>query len=140
MVRIRRFGVVRTATALAVLYALASVIFFAIFAVFAVFLLRVDSSQTGFPGALGLGAGVVGILIGGLVASALYGVLGWIFTAIFCLLYNWAASFTGGVQFELRAVSAPQPAPTWTAPAAPPPAAPPSDPSPPPPASPPTDG
>ena len=34
MIRIRRFGVVRTATALAVLYTVAALIFFGIFAVF----------------------------------------------------------------------------------------------------------
>ena len=50
-----------------------------------------------------MGAGVVGILIGGLIASAIYGLFGWIFTAIFCALYNWVAGFTGGVEFELKA-------------------------------------
>ena len=34
MIRIRRFGIVRTATALAVLYTVAALIFFGIFAVF----------------------------------------------------------------------------------------------------------
>ena len=56
-----------------------------------------------------MGAGAVGLLIGRLIASALYGLLGWIFTAIFCALYNWVAGFTGGVEFELKA------APTVTA-------------------------
>jgi hypothetical protein len=119
MIRIRRFGVVRTATVLAVLYTVAALIFFGIFAVF---ILLAGAQQPAFPG-LDTGAGVVGILIGGLIASAIYGLLGWIFTAIFCALYNWVAGFTGGVEFELKA------APSVTAQALPPAAAPPTGPS-----------
>jgi hypothetical protein len=118
MIRIRRFGVVRTATALAVLYTIAALIFFGIFAVF----ILLAGAQQPNLGGFDMGAGVVGILIGGLVASAIYGLFGWIFTAIFCLLYNWVAGFTGGVELELKA------APVVTAQPLPP-AAPPASPS-----------
>jgi len=130
MIRIRRFGIVRTATVLAVLYAVAALIFFGIFAIF--ILLVGGSQQTALPGGFDMGAGIVGILIGGLILSAFYGLFGWIFTAIFCLLYNWVAGFTGGVEFELKA------APSVTAqPTSPSAGLPPSPVSPEPPASPP---
>ena len=116
MIRIRRFGIARTATVLAVLYALAALIFFAIFAVF---VLIAGSSMSDIPGAENIpgfapAAGAVGVLIFGAIAAVFYGLFGWIFTAIFCLLYNWVAGFTGGVEFELKA------APAVTAQAAPP--------------------
>jgi hypothetical protein len=119
MIRIRRFGVIRTATVLAVLYTVAALIFFGIFAVF---ILLAGAQQPAFPG-FDMGGGVVGILIGGLIVSAIYGLFGWIFTAIFCALYNWVAGFTGGVEFELKA------APSVTAQPLPPAAAPPTEPS-----------
>ena len=120
MIRIRRFGIVRTATVLAVLYTVAALIFFGIFALF---ILLAGAQQPAFPGMMDMGAGVIGLLIGGLIVSAIYGLFGWIFTAIFCLLYNWVASFTGGVEFELKA------APSVTAQPVPPAAAPPANPS-----------
>ncbi len=129
MIRIRRFGVLRTATVLAVLYALAALI---IFAIFALFILLAGTQQPALPGGFDMGPGAVGILIAGLILSAFYGLFGWIFTAMFCLLYNWVAGFTGGVEFELKA------APSVTAQTiSPPPAVPPSPVSPEPPASPP---
>jgi hypothetical protein len=129
MIRIRRFGVVRTATVLAVLYTVAALIFFGIFAVI---ILLAGAQQPALPGMIDMGAGIVGVLIGGLIVSAFYGLFGWIFTAIFCLLYNWVAGFTGGVEFELKA------APFVTAqPTTPPAGVPPSPVSPEPPASPP---
>ena len=59
---------------------------------------------------------------------ALYGIFGWIFTAIACLLYNWVAGFAGGVEIRLEAVPVPTvpPSPVVTAPPAPPPAEPPA--------------
>ena len=135
MIRIRRFGVVRTATVAAVLYGLGSLIFFAIFAV--IFLIF-GSSLSNIPGtdvppfAIGAG-GAVGILISGVIFSAIYAVFGWIVTAILCLLYNAVAGMTGGIELQLEAppVAPALPAATWSPPAGSPPAAPP-------PASPPT--
>jgi len=129
MIRIRRFGVVRTATVAAVLYGLGSLIFFAIFAV--IFLLA-GSSLSDIPGtdlpgfAVGAG-GAVGILIGGVIFAAIYAVFGWIITAILCLLYNAVAGMTGGIELQLEAppVAPAPPAPTWSPPAGSPPVAPP---------------
>jgi hypothetical protein len=127
MIRIRRFGVVRTATVAAVLYGLGSLIFFAILAV--VFLIAgsslPDIPGTDMPGfAVGAG-GAVGILIGGVIIAALYGVFGWIVTAILCLLYNAVAGMTGGIELQLEAapVAPAPPAPSWSPPAGSPPAA-----------------
>lgn len=128
MVRIRRFGVLRTASVLALLYGLAALIFFGIFAVF-VLIAGVQSPS--FPGGMPgfeAGAGAVGILIFGAIAAALYGIFGWIFTAIACLLYNWVAGFAGGVEFELKA--GPPVVAQPTAPMSPPPAGPPAAPPP----------
>ncbi len=128
MVRIRRFGVLRTASVLALIYALAALVFFAIFAVF-VLLAGVQSPNLpgGLPG-FDAGVGAIGVLIFGAIAAALYGIFGWIFTAIACLLYNWVAGFAGGVEIKLEAVPVPTvpPSPVVTAPPASPPAEPPA--------------
>jgi hypothetical protein len=126
MVQIRRVGVLRTASVLALLYGLAALVFFGILAIF-VLLAGVDSS--GFNGVPGFNAGVgaVGILIFGLVLAVVYGVLGWVFTAVFCLLYNVVAGFTGGVAIQLEAKPVPTP-PVAPQPAATPPAPPPTEP------------
>ena len=128
MTRIQRFGVVETATVHAVLYALVSLIFFGIIAVVVLIggtaFVNVPGNE--IPGGMfGATAGTMGVLLAGVIFAAIYGVFGWIFTAIFCLLYNFVAGFTGGVEFQLAAVAPPAPAPTWTPSAAPPPAAPP---------------
>ena len=139
MVRIRRFGVLRTASVLALIYALAALVFFAFFAVF-VLLAGVQSPNLpgGLPG-FDAGVGAVGILIFGAIAAALYGIFGWIFTAIACLLYNWVAGFAGGVEIKLEAVPVVAVPAAPSAPVAPPPpAAPP--PSGPPPGEPPAAG
>jgi hypothetical protein len=127
MIRIRRFGVVRTATVAAILYGLGSIIFFTIFALI---WLVIGSSLPDLPGSnisggmLGAG-GAIGILISGVIISAIYGVFGWVVTAILCLLYNWVAGFAGGIEMQLETSPTP-PAPVAVAipPAATPPAAP----------------
>jgi hypothetical protein len=121
MVRIRRFGVLRTASVLALIYGLAALIFFGIFAVF-VLVAGVQSPNlpSGMPG-FDAGVGAVGVLIFGAIAAAIYGIFGWIFTALACLLYNWVAGFAGGVEIKLEAVTVPAPAPP-PAVSAPPPA------------------
>lgn len=128
MTRIRRFGVVKTATVAAVFYALAGLIFFGITAVFVLIgaTAAIDIPSNGFPGGMfGATAGAMSVLLVGVIFAGLYGVFGWIFTAIACLLYNWVAGFTGGIEFQLEIVPPPAalPAPTWTPPAAPLPAA-----------------
>jgi hypothetical protein len=129
MVRLHRIGVLRTATVLALMYGLLSLVIWAILGVFLV----AGLGTTEIPGMPGfdVGAGIIGVLIAGAVLSLVYGLLGWVFTAIACVFYNWVAGFTGGVEFELRtAPVAPAPvAPPAPPPAAPPPVMPPSDPS-----------
>lgn len=59
------------------------------------------------------GFGAVGVLILGLVAAVFYAILGWVFTALACLLYNFAAGMIGGVEIQLEAVPPPTPVPAW---------------------------
>jgi hypothetical protein len=120
MYRIRRFGVIRTATIVAVLYMIVVAIFFVPIALIGAL---VGAAYTG--DAVGGGAGLIGTALLGLVFAVGYGVAGWVFTAISCLLYNLAAGWVGGIEVQVDRVD-PTPAavPAWTT-AAPPPGAPP---------------
>lgn len=102
MYRIRRFGVVRTATVVAVLYMIMIAIFFVPAAVIVLAVGRGDSA-----------GGALGVLFVGLLAAVLYAVLGWVFTAIACALYNVAAGWVGGIEVQVEAVAPPAPVPTW---------------------------
>lgn len=120
MVRIRRFGIVRTATTIAVLYIVIVALFAVPFALFA-------AAAGGVPNAASGGRfGAVEILILAAIVAAVYGVFGWIATAIACGIYNLAARFTGGIVVETEPVTPPPPAPAWgpvpgtTGPASPP--------------------
>ena len=110
MYTIRRFSVVKTATVVAVMYVVIVAIFIVPFAILAIAFGRGDSG----------GAGAVGVLVFGLLAALLYGVFGWIFTAIACAIYNLAAGWVGGIEVQVDQ-SAPPPAPQLWAPTAPPP-------------------
>jgi hypothetical protein len=66
---------------------------------------------------------VVGVFVFGLLAALIYGVIGWIFTAIACAIYNLAAGWVGGIEVQVDQ-SAPPPVPQLWAPSAPPPAPP----------------
>jgi hypothetical protein len=57
--------------------------------------------------------GAAGVLVLGLLAAAVYGVLGWVFTAIACALYNLAAGWVGGIEVQVEPVAPPPPAPIW---------------------------
>ena len=70
----------------------------------------------------------LGIIFFGLLAAVFYGILGWIFTALACLLYNFAAGMIGGIEIQLEAVEPPPPTAVWSG--TPPPAAPPAAPPP----------
>jgi hypothetical protein len=79
MTRIRRFGVVKTATVAAVFYALVALIFFGIIAVFVLIagtsFVHVPGNQ--IPGGMfGATAGTMGVLIAGVIFAAIYGVFG----------------------------------------------------------------
>jgi hypothetical protein len=122
MYRIRRFGIVKTATTVAVLYMV-------VVAVFLVpFLLLFAAAASNLPtGATNISVGVGSMVAIGLVAIFGYGLVGWVITAISCALYNLVAGWVGGVEIQLEAVAAPPPVPVWgpstTPPAAPPPPA-----------------
>ena len=101
MYRICRFGVVKTATMFAVIY----VIVIAIFAVpAAIIVLALAPSG---------GAGAVEVVIGGVLIAIIYAVVGWIFTAIGCAIYNLAARWIGGIEVQVEPVVPPPPVPLW---------------------------
>ena len=83
--QIRRFGIGQTAKVVAVLYALMGLVFAPIFLLAAMF----SPKETGF------GAGFA------VAVPILYGVCGFIFTAIGCALYNLVAGWVGGIEVEL---------------------------------------
>jgi hypothetical protein len=118
MFRIRRFGVVKTATVAALMYiVIVVVIFIPVLLITAL----VGITPAGSDGFGGVGP-VVGVLILGLLAALFYGVFGWVFTAIACLLYNLVAGWVGGIEVQVEAV-APVGQPPATAPTGQPPTA-----------------
>jgi hypothetical protein len=84
--QIRRFGVGQTAKVVATMYALMGLVFVPIFLIAAMF----SPKETGF------GPGFAFAL------PIIYGVLGFIFTAIGCAIYNFVAGLVGGVEVELE--------------------------------------
>jgi hypothetical protein len=84
--QIRRFGIGQTAKVVAALYALMGLVFVPIFLIMATFSPR----ETGF------GAGFA------LAMPIIYGVMGFIFTAIGCAIYNFVAGFVGGVEVDIE--------------------------------------
>jgi hypothetical protein len=107
MVRIRRFGVISTSNVAAAIYFVLTLIF-----VIPLALLLAAAPQaqvsTGFGSQPSLGAGAWVFL---LIVPFVYGLVGWLITAIFCLLYNLAARFTGGIGVEVVREAPPPPAP-----------------------------
>ena len=125
MVRIRRFNVIKTATVVAVMY----VVIVAIFAI--PFLLIVGIAGVSTNGGPNVGTGMVGGLVLSVVIALFYGLIGWVFTAVACLIYNLVAGWIGGIEVEVDRVEPPAPPPAWmapggspTAPPGPPPSAP----------------
>lgn len=121
MYRIRRFGIMKTATMVAVLY----MVGIAIFAIpFALLLSAVGSA---IPAGAGPSIDASGILAFVLFLVVGYGIGTWVITAIACALYNLVARWVGGVEMQLEAVAPPPPVATWGStapPAAPPPPSP----------------
>lgn len=110
MYRIRRFGIIKTATIVAVIYMLVVAIFFVPLAILAL---------AASPGNAAVGA--VGILVFGLLAAVLYAAVGWIFTAIACALYNLAAGWVGGIEVQVEPVAPVAASPVWGPSSYPPP-------------------
>ncbi len=86
MAQIRRFGIGQTAKVVAALYTLLGLVFVPVFLVAAMF----SPKETGF------GTGLAVAL------PVLYGMMGFIFTAIACAIYNFVAGFVGGIEVELE--------------------------------------
>lgn len=83
--RVRRFSVAQTAKVVGLLYAVMAVIFMPFF------LIAAFAAPKGSGFSVGLA----------LVLPIVYGVLGFIFAAIGCALYNWVAGMVGGIEVEL---------------------------------------
>lgn len=96
MVRIRRFAVLRTATTLAVIYAIIALVFAIPFA------LILSVGQVTVTDVSGQTTTMSASPLLALIIPLLYAVAGWIFTALACLVYNLAARFTGGIGVEVR--------------------------------------
>jgi hypothetical protein len=140
MVRIRRFGVVRTSTIVALWTLVAGLL---VLIPFAIVVLAVGdlttTDQFGNEVSFAAGASIIVFL----VAIAVYAGFLWLFTAIAILIYNLVAGWVGGVEMELVNVQPQYPQYAQYPPQQPPPAQYPSQqPQPPggwnPPASPPT--
>jgi hypothetical protein len=93
MKRISKFGVYQTSKVVAILLFLSSLIFLIPFGLF--MNMTVGNHFPGFP----FGEGVFFIVL-----PILYGVMGFIMTAIGCLIYNAVVKWTGGIEVEFEAV------------------------------------
>ncbi len=122
MVRLTRFGVVRTASVAAIVYLILSAIIFIPVALIVGTTPITVVNQFGEP----VTARISPIVF--LFLPLVYAVVGWIFTAIACLIYNLAAWITGGIEFEAVPVAPAPPQPVVYDSAPPPPASPPAAP------------
>ena len=120
MYRIRRFGIVKTATTVAVLYMVA----IAIFAIPLALLLSAVGSAIPTSARPSIDASAIITFVLLLVVG--YGIGTWVFTAIACALYNLVARWVGGVEMLLEAVAPPPPVTTWESSVPPAPSAPPA--------------
>lgn len=114
MYRIRRFGVMKTATVVAIMYMLIVGVFAVPFGLVALL-----AASTQGSGASGAG---LSIFLVALASILVYGLLGWVFTAVAVAIYNVAARWVGGIEVEIESVAPPPPPPDWlrTGPASPP--------------------
>lgn len=96
MVRIRRFGIIRTANLVGMIYLLLSLIIIGV-----VVLIGLAAGPMEFTDSLGRRA-TFEVSPAWLLLSLVYGIVGWLLTALFCLIYNLAAAITGGVEVQLE--------------------------------------
>ncbi len=89
--RNKRFGIVQTSLISAIVLFFTTLIFII---PMALFMGAVGGSQ--MPG---FALGGVGLII---VMPFMYGIVGFIMTAISCAIYNWVATWTGGIEFDLE--------------------------------------
>jgi hypothetical protein len=118
MYRVRRFGVIKTATAAAATFFVGAGVVFLIGGLLfsAVFL---GSTTTVFSGPdvpeFGQGTQFLlpGLLAGLLAVLAVYSVVVWVGVAIFCLIYNFIGRHGGGIEIELQPVEPPAMVAPW---------------------------
>ena len=128
MFRIRRFGIMKTATVVAVMYMLIVAVFVVPFLLIALVARRATDPVRWAASVASSSCGFAAIFI--------YGFLGWVFTAIAAAVYNLAARWVGGIEVQVETVAPPPPVPAWgtptpTLPSSTPPPAPPVEPGPP---------
>ena len=133
MYRIRRFGIVQTATMFAVIY----IVVIALFAIPAALIVGLSGASS----SEGNSSAALGVVVVALIVAVVYGLIGWVFTAIACALYNVVAGWVGGIEVQIDPVAPPPAPPTWgpitqsappPSPPAPPTWGPPAQPGPPP--------
>ncbi len=117
MVRIRRFGVIRTATVAATMYAVIILVGTLLIGLPITLLAGAAGRTTGDGGTVAaiVSAGLVGTLLFGLFGAVAYAIVGWIMTAIACVIYNVVAGWVGGIEVQLESTVAPA-APQWGGP------------------------
>jgi hypothetical protein len=118
MVRIRRLGIIRTSNTAAMVYLLLTLVILLIAWAFvsAIGPSSVTDPTTGRTMIFELG------IVAVIALPFLYAIIGWLFTALFCVFYNLAAALTGGVEMDLvdeRSVA--PPATSYVPPSAEPP-------------------
>lgn len=91
MIRVKKIGVLQTAKVFGVIYALISLLI-----VLPFFLVGSMISEEFFPEMADFGVAAF------LMIPVMYGVVGFIFTAIACAVYNLISSFTGGIEIEME--------------------------------------
>jgi hypothetical protein len=121
MFQIRRFNVIKTSNVVALIYMVGVAIFVVPLALLFAFVGAASQVQ----------GGVSGAIVFGLFAIFGYGLLGWVFTAIACVIYNAVAGWIGGIEVQVERVVPPQPPPAWISPTPTPPTTPPAPPAPP---------
>lgn len=106
MVRLTRFGVVRTASVAAIVYLILGAIIFIPVALIVSSTPVTVVDQFGRPVTMQISP----VLF--LFLPLVYAAVGWVFTALACLIYNLAARVAGGIEFEAVPVAVPAPPPS----------------------------
>jgi hypothetical protein len=119
MFRIRRFNVIKTSNVVALIYMVVVAIFAVPLALLFAIVGTASQFDTGAPA-----AGPIGGIVFALIVIFFYGLLGWVFTAIACVIYNLVAGWIGGIEVQVEAVAPPAAPPAWMTPSGPPPAPP----------------
>ncbi len=94
---IRSFGILQTSKFVAVLYLVLFAVVFGVVAVFGLLATLFTGDTSAIAG------GVIGFVALALFAPIFYAVMGFVFTALTCCVYNLVAGWVGGIELELSA-------------------------------------